>query len=217
MFDFISPATLIHLGDFLYIMGFLVRDELLLRSLVLGGTTMYIMYYFFVPETPLWDAIVTSLILATANISILIMIVFERTTFALNDEERKLFLSFDTLNPGQFRKLLKSAIWHTAKGGELLCGEGKDAERLYFIINGEVEIEKGGNRFTVDGANFIGEISFILNGEYTASVSATPGLRYVEWKSSDLRKQMAKSLPLNNAITALFNRDLATKLAVSHQ
>ena len=61
-------STLIHLGALLYILGFLVRDELLLRLLVLGGSGLYILYYFLFPATPLWDAIITSLILGVANI-----------------------------------------------------------------------------------------------------------------------------------------------------
>ena len=217
MEQFISPAVLIHLGAFLYIVGFLVRDELVLRLLVLGGTALYILSYFLFPETPLWDAIVTSLILGAANLWVLFKIMMERTTFALSEEEKTLFSHFDTLNPGQFRRIAKRAVWHSATGGELLCQENEEASRLYFVVDGQVEIQKSDKSFFVDGGMFLGEIAFILDGGYTATVKATKGLRYAEWKNSDLNTLMGKDAALNNAIIALFNRDLASKLAVSHR
>ncbi|MEM7291320.1 MAG: cyclic nucleotide-binding domain-containing protein, partial [Pseudomonadota bacterium] len=215
--EMISPAVLIHLGAVLYIIGFLVRDELILRLLVLLGTVLYILYYFLFPEMPLWDAIITSSVLGVANLWVLFKIMFERTTFALSEEERELYQYFDTLNPGQFRRVLRSAIWHSATGGELLCIEADKASRLYFVMDGTVEIEKNGKTFPVEGKKFIGEIAFVLEGEYTATVKAKRGLRYAEWSASELRKLMKKNQPINNAVTALFNRDLASKLALSHQ
>ena len=217
MSEMISPAVLIHLGALLYIIGFLVRDELLLRLLVLGGTALYILYYFLFPEQPLWDAIITSLILGAANLWVLFKIMYERTTFAMTDEERTLFEAFETLNPGQFRKVLRSANWHTAIGDELLCIEHQNADRLYYLLVGKAKVEKNQNEFTINASSFVGEIAFVLNGSYSASVKAQPGLRYVEWRSEDLRSLSKKNAALHNALIALFNRDLASKLALSHQ
>jgi len=217
MSEVISPAVLIHLGAFLYIIGFLVRDELLLRLLVLGGTGLYILYYFLFPEKPLWDAIVTSVILGVANLWVLFKIMYERTTFALSDEERTLFEAFETLNPGQFRKILRNAVWHTAKGDELLCIENQNADRLYYLISGHAEVRKGNAVFPIGSSSFVGEIAYVLDGVYTATVKAKPQLRYVEWRSDELRHTSMKNAALNNALIALFNRDLAAKLAVSRQ
>lgn len=217
MSELISPAVLIHLGAILYIIGFLVRDELILRLLVLGGTALYILYYFLFPAEPLWDAIVTSLILGIANLWVLFKIMYERTTFALSDEERTLYEAFETLNPGQFRKILNKAIWHTSKGDELLCIEDQKADRLYYLIDGEAEVQKGKSAFPIGASSFVGEISYVLEGNYSASVKAKPGLRYVEWRSDELRHTAKKNAALNNALIALFNKDLASKLAVSHQ
>ncbi|MDJ0612211.1 MAG: cyclic nucleotide-binding domain-containing protein [Rhizobiaceae bacterium] len=217
MSNMISPAVLIHLGALLYIVGFLVRDELLLRLLVLGGTALYILYYFLFPDEPLWDAIITSLILAAANLWVLFKIMYERTTFALSDEELKLYQAFETLNPGQFRKVLRSAIWHSASGDELMCIENERAEHIYYLIEGEATVEKGEKNFSIGASSFVGEIAYVLNGNYTATVKAKPGLRYVEWRSDNLRKLSNKNPALHNALIALFNRDLAAKLAISHQ
>ncbi len=217
MTEMISPAVLIHLGALLYIIGFLVRDELLLRLLVLGGTALYILYYFLFPDEPLWDAIVTSLILAAANLWVLFKIMYERTTFALSDEERKLYEAFETLNPGQFRKILRSAIWHSASGDELMCIENQKADHIYYLIEGNAVVEKGEKQFSIASSSFVGEIAYVLKGTYTATVRAKPGLRYVEWHSDSLRKVSRKNPALHNALIALFNKDLANKLAISHQ
>ncbi|MEM7068039.1 MAG: cyclic nucleotide-binding domain-containing protein [Pseudomonadota bacterium] len=217
MESILSPAVLIHLGALLYILGFLVRDELLLRLLVLGGTLLYILYYFFFPASPLWDAIITSLILGAANLWVMGNILLERTTFNMSDDEKKLFEVFSTLNPGQFRKILAVTKWHVANGGETLCTEDERADRLYFIISGNAEVVKGEARFSIPSQKFLGEISFILGGKYSATVLAKPGMKYVEWKTDELQRLMQKKTDLNNAITALFNKDLASKLAVSHQ
>jgi len=212
-----STAVLIHLGALLYVIGFLVRDELALRLLVLGGTVLYILYYFLFPATPLWDAIITSIILGAANIWILFKIVFERYTFAMSDDEKKLYEVFSTLTPGQFRKILKITNWHTSRGGEILCTEDEKADRLYYLISGNARIEKGNSKFEIPSDKFLGEISFILEGNYSANVLATKGMRYVEWNTEDLRSLMNSNQLLRNALIALFNKDLAQKLAVSHQ
>lgn len=214
---YISPAVLIHLGALLYIIGFLVRDELILRLLVLAGTVMYILYYFLFPAMPLWDAIATSAVLGLANLWVLFKIMFERTTFAMSEEELKLYEAFKTLSPGQFRKVLRRAIWHTASGDELLCIEEQPANRLFYLVEGGAMVEKGDKSFPIPSGCFIGEIAFVLDGTYSATVKAKPGMRYVEWVSDELRTSMKKSQPFNNALIALFNRDLASKLAVSHQ
>jgi len=186
-----STAVLIHLGALLYVIGFLVRDELALRLLVLGGTILYILYYLLFPDVPLWDAILTSSILGIANVWILCKIVFERYTFAMSDDEKKLYEVFSTLTPGQFR--------------------------LYYLIEGNARIEKGDSKFEIPSDKFLGEISFILESNYSATVLATKDMRYVEWNTEELRSLMKKNPLLRNALIALFNQDLAKKLAVSHQ
>ena len=213
----LSTAILVHIGALFYVAGFLVRDELILRLLVLGGTGFYILYYAFHPETPLWDAIITTTILGSANLLILAIITFERTTLALSDDEKKLYQAFDTLSPGQFRKILKKAKWQTANGGESLTEEGKPLNTLYYLFDGQAEIKKGRKKFKVPSGIFLGEIAFILGSEASASVQTEKDMRYVEWDHKDLRDVMSKSPNLHNAIIALFNKDLASKLAVSYQ
>jgi len=213
----LNTALLIHIGALFYIIAFLIRDEMRLRLMVLAGSVFYLLYYYWFPETPLWDAILTTVILTLANLFILFRILLERTTFALNEEEKQLFEAFEGFSPGQFRQLLKIAKWRTAEGSVELTAEKQPLSRLFFIYNGNVTAEKGDHRFTVEARNFIGEITFVLEGLPTATVTASPITRFIEWESEEIRHLMDKSPAFENAMMALLSRDLADKLATSIQ
>lgn len=49
--------NIVHLGAALYLAGFLFRDQILLRALVIAGDLVYISYFYFAPEVPLWGGI----------------------------------------------------------------------------------------------------------------------------------------------------------------
>jgi hypothetical protein len=41
-----SLDILVHVGAFLFLLAYLVRDQILLRGLIILGTVFYIIYYF---------------------------------------------------------------------------------------------------------------------------------------------------------------------------
>lgn len=213
-FDF-NTALLIHIGALFYIVAFLIRDELKLRLLVLAGSGFYILYYYLFPDLPLWDAILTTAILVTANLIVLFRIILERSTFALSDDAKRLYKAFEGFTPGQFRQILKIAHWKNADQSVLLVTEGEPLSRIYYVFHGNVQATKGAHSFTLGPGNFIGEISFVLKGQPTATVTAPPQTRYVEWDSAGIRQIMVKSPTFDNAMLALLSRDLAEKLAKS--
>ena len=214
-----DPRWLIHAGAFFYIMAFVVREELLMRILVLAGSCLYILYYFLFPEVPLWDAIFTSVIMIFANLYVVSQVVLERTTLRMSDDEKALFDAFETLNPGQFRHLLKEARWHTAfdPDGTILTREGEAAPALYYVFEGEISVEKGEQQFRLPARNFIGEIAYILGTDTTATTIAPEGVRYVRWDAETLSQLSIKKPALGNALNALLTRDLAKKLTKSYQ
>ncbi len=212
-----SISMLINIAALLYFIGFMVRDELILRLLILAGTILYLIYYFYFPEGPLWNAIITSAILGLANVWVLAKIVFERTTLALTEDEKTLYENLDNLNPGQFRKIMKHAKWHHLEETTTICEQDEKADKLFYILRGHVEVSKNGKQFCMDNRNFIGEVAFTLNSTYSATVRALPSACYVEWKNNELEKLMKNNNELSNAIVALFNKDLARKLSLSYQ
>ncbi|MEP2735588.1 MAG: cyclic nucleotide-binding domain-containing protein [Erythrobacter sp.] len=214
-----DPRWLIHAGGFFYILAFVIREELLMRILVLTGSGLYILYYFLYPDVPLWDAIMTSTVMIFANLYVVSQVILERTTLRMSDDEKRLFDAFETLNPGQFRHLLKEARWHTAfdPEGTALTREGEPAPALYYIFEGAISVQKGTQQFRLPEGNFVGEIAYILGTETTATTIAPEGVRYVRWDAEALSRLSMKKPALGNALNALLTRDLAQKLTTSYQ
>lgn len=212
-----SISILLNLAGVFYFIGFLVRDELILRALILTGTLLYLTYYFFFPTGTLWNAFITSAILGMANLWIIGKIVFERTTLALSDNEKRLYECFETLTPGQFRTLMKNATWRFIEETTQLCAQNSQANKLFYILDGSIDINKSGKHFSLDAKNFLGEVAFILNGKYSASAKASPGTCLIEWNNQTIKQLMNKNPNLHNAIAALFNNDLALKVSSSYK
>lgn len=212
-----SISILLNLGALLYFIGFLVRDELILRMLVFAGTILYLTYYLLFPSGPLWNAFVTSSVLGLANLWVLAKIVFERTTLALSENEKRLYECFNTLTPGQFRILMKHAKWHFVEAKTKLCIQDQMADQFFYILDGIVTIEKNDKIFQLEHNSFLGEVAFILNGQYSATAYADQGACIIEWNNQDVKQEMRKKPALFNAFSALFNMDLALKVSSSYK
>lgn len=213
--DLFDAAILLHAGAVVYVIAFLFRDEVLIRTFSVLGTLLYMGYYFWYPPQPLWDPIITSMIFLAANVVVIFMILLERTTFQMSDDEKRLFAGFDTLTPGEFRRLLKLAQWHDSGGGEVLTEAGHKPDKLHYILDGEVLIEKDGTSFPVSDGRFIGEIGYVLGQAATGTVRAPQGTRYVSWNVSDLTRLSQRKPAIGVALSALLGEDLARKLADS--
>ena len=209
----LEPATyLIFVALIFQSLGLMARDELFLRILILVGTGFYLLYYYFTADKPLWPAIFASSVLGVVNLIMIIVLIFERTTFAMSDETELIYQSFPTLNPGQFRKVLKAGQIKEAKVGKVLVRDGKPLHKLILVTRGQVRISKSTKEYCSDASVFIGEVSFLREGNASATVTVSKEARYVEWRHRELRRLMNKSAPLNNALIALFGAELASKV-----
>ncbi|MGB3710379.1 MAG: cyclic nucleotide-binding domain-containing protein [Erythrobacter sp.] len=215
----IESAWLIHIGAALALLAFAVRDELKLRVLIIVSTVVYISYYYLVPDPPLWDAIFTSILMIAVNVYMLSQIALERTTLRLSGDEKALFDAFETLTPGQFRRMAKLAHWHvcTDPDGTLLTREAEPSGSLFYIFEGIISVEKHGRRFRLPEGNFVGEVAYVLNRKTTTTSVAPMGVRYVEWDADALRALSRQRPTLGHALDALLTRDLAKKLNTSYR
>lgn len=217
MLENLDASLLLHAGAVVYVIAFLFRDEALIRLFSVIGTLLYMGYYFWYPAEPLWDAIITSTIFLGANVVVIFMILLERTTFRMSEDEKRLYEGFATLTPGEFRRLLKLASWNASDGEAVLTRAGERPSRLFYILDGDVLIDKGGSQFPVSDGRFIGEIGFVLGEPATGTVTAPEGTRYVSWTSDELERLGRKKPAIGTALTALLGKDLARKLAESVQ
>ncbi|SHG97954.1 Crp/Fnr family transcriptional regulator [Marivita hallyeonensis] len=213
--QFFSAEFFVHVALFFYVWGLLARNELWLRLLILAGTFCYIVYYYYVSEAPLWDAIWASSVIGVTNLFMIGVILHERSTLGMNATMLALYASFPTLNPGQFRRIMKHADWVTAEAETRICTRGVRPDSLYLVSAGQMHLFRDGTDAWIGPGNFIGEISFLIDGPATADVIAQKGTEYVRWDRAKLKALMDKSPRISNAISALFNKDIARKLSVS--
>ena len=212
--EFVSnPNSLAHAAAGLYALGLLTRNQILLRVLILLGTGFYIAYYYLAPAVPLWEAIIWSCVLGSANIYVLAGLTLDRTTFALSSWERALYAKFPGLAPGEFRRLMRSGTWIEGDGVKHLTIEGEKQGHLFCTLDGLVNIHREGEDFAVEGGCFIGEIAYLLNTPATATVTAAPGTWTMRWEFEALRKLELRYPALRIAIRDAFNVDMARKVA----
>lgn len=203
----------VHLASTLYVIGFWVRDQLNLRVLVLIGTVFYIIYYYYAAETPLWSAMLWSTILGIVNLYVSIQLALERTTFRMSPSERRLYGAFSNMTPGEFRKLTEKAVWRDSEQMALLTREDAPNGSLFYIVEGQVSLQKKGRSFTMEAGSFVGEVSYLLNSKATATVYAGGNARYIEWRHDDLLDIERRHQGIRTALREILNADLAAKVA----
>lgn len=210
MFD--QPFTLLIFAGLAFkSAGFLVRDELWLRTLVLIGMGFDLSFYFL--QTPaIWGSVITNATLLLVNLSILVLVVVERSTWFMSERERIAFENFKTLSPGQFRRINRFARWTVAPYDMTLLKEGQSGESLFFLEVDSFQITKQGQDYTAQGPAFAGEIMLMHGGVASATVHVPQGAVFAEWDAEEMRRLMAKSQPLKNALVARFGIDLAGKV-----
>lgn len=207
---------LVHIATAMLLLAYFIREELWLRLMIIAATMTFNFYYWLVPDPPLWDSVIGGFLMIAVNLFVLAQVMLDRTTFRLSAEEKKLFEGFETLSPGQFRRVLRIAKWREGDG-TLLTRQGEPAGSLYYVVEGAVEVEKGEHRFLLPPGNFVGEVAFVLGGGATATTIAPDCTRYVEWDVEELRALGEKYPALGNALNALLTRDLANKLTESYR
>ena len=210
-----TPDMWAHLAGLFYVIGFAVRSQLILRLLLLGGTAAYILYYATAADMPLWSAIYWSTAMGMANLWIIAEILFSQTRFAMAADQRDLYGKFDTLNPGEFRKLAAAGTLRTCEDECVLTVENEPVHHLHFVLDGTIDIKKRGRAFNEAGGSFVGEVAYLLNRPASATVRLRPGTRYISWRHDDLHALLRRKPSIRVALDQLVNRDMAGKVARS--
>jgi hypothetical protein len=205
----------VYLAFLFALAGYLARDELWLRLLMLAASANYLAYYYAVTDAPLWGAIATSGALALVNLGVIVVVILERTTFTMSRQVASIYRSFDMLTPGQFRRMMRHGNVRTAEGPVRLTTEGMRVEKLHFVTEGGVIVTKQGRRTEIPARIFVGEIAYATGNVASATVEITPGSVWVEWDQEALRSLTRRYPALGVALVAQFNVDLLGKVATS--
>jgi hypothetical protein len=207
--------NIVHVGALLYLAGFLFQNQIALRTLIILGDFVYILYFYFAPEVPLWGGIFWSTMFTLANAVMIGLIVADRMHFRLDRNEKRLFELLHDLSPGQFRQLLKAGREETASSHLSITREDQPLEELYFVLDRGIIIEKRGSRAVIPSDTFIGEIALLLGQPASATVTLEPGTPYFVWNARQLKALMQAKPELGNALNLAMNRKMAQKIAVS--
>ena len=212
-----DTGYLVHIAMLGYVAGFLFRDQITLRILVMAGTAVYIAYYYLHPAEPLWGAIYASLAIMAANFIGLCRLLYSRMPIGIPADQWPIFEALQGLEPGEFRKLMRLGDMRRAESDVELTREGAPVDRLYFIISGNLTGEKDGVSFPVPHGEFIGDVSFMLKSEATASVVIRGGGVYYEWPKDELTQALRRQPKLSHAFEALIGRGMAKKFGASRR
>ena len=167
-----------------------------LRTFVIAGDLVYISYFYFAPEVPLWGGVFWSAVFMLVNAVMIARILADRTPFRISDEELQLFNLLETLSPGEFRQIIKVGRWRTATEATVLTEENRPLENLYYVLDGDIVIEKSGCATrTIGPRAFIGEVAFLLPQPASATVTVAAGARYVTWNNAALRRRSSAPRP----------------------
>jgi len=198
----------------LQILGFLLRDQVSLRLLVLAGSAFYVLYYLVVADRPLWDAIVGTTAIAAANLLGLMALLLSRARFSVPEAQRDLLDALRPLEPGLFRRLMRVGELVRAEAARPMTEEGAAPDALWFVAEGRIGLDKFGESVEIEGPCFIGEIAWLQGVPATASTRLLPGATAVRWPCGPLRQATRRSPRLATALEALIAQDMARKVAL---
>ena len=135
--------NIVHVGALFCLLGFLFRNQLILRLLVLCGDCVYILYYYFAPEVPLWGAIFWSSMFTVVNVVMIWRIFMDEMHSSLPASERKLFDLLVDLTPGQFRKFLKAGRQEVTASPLVITRENEPLRSALFHHRGQGDHREG--------------------------------------------------------------------------
>ena len=205
--------NLVHIGALLYLVCFLFRDQMGLRAFAMMGDLVYTAYYFGVTDQPLWGAMFWSTMNMAINGYMIMHLLKDRREGVLGDDELRLYRNLSTLSPGEFRKLIQHGTWKTADEGQVLTEEGKALDKLYYVLEGKVFIDKSGRKIDASPSQFVGEIAYLKNRAASATVTLGKGTLYMTWSHEALAIAKKSHDNLGASLNALLNADMADKVA----
>ena len=203
-----------HIASLLTMAAYLLKDILWLRAITILSCFAGIAFNYFVPATPLWQVIGWNVLFAIINIVQVAIIIKQRADVHFTEEEKELHETlFKNFAPFEFMKLMRIGKWLEAKQGEVLAVEKQSLNAVMLIYNGLVGVETNGKEVAkLKDGNFIGEVSFMIGGEATATVRALMPTRYIAWPKEAIIQLLNRNPSMRFAMQAMLSTDLSKKL-----
>jgi len=212
--DIVNSSHLVYFAAAVQAAALLFTEQVKIRVLLLIGSALYLVYYAVVAGDPLWEAMAATLAMSIANLFGLTALMVSRSARFIPANQMNLYSMFSGVEPGEFRALMKRGTLRTLIESETLTTVGAVPDRLFFVIEGEIEVEQGQGCFQLPPRHFLGEISLMLGTPASATVRVGAGAHLVEWQREKLVRAMTRQPKLKIAVESLLGRDMARKVAV---
>lgn len=203
---------LVHVGASIILIGYAIRDQIVLRLMVVIGTLFYVAYYLSM-DTPLWSSLMWNALFISINIFMVIKLYRDRIVGKMSYNEQTLFRFLHNLNPGEFRKIRNAGYIATTDSKSRICDKSKNNNHLYLILDGAAEVLLPNKNVILGAGAFIGEISFLKRGKTTADVYLLPNTTFMVWEYDDLEELFRKNQHIKNCINYLIAQDVTRKLS----
>lgn len=202
--------------NLIYLYGFIVKDILWLRILIIVGMSIETGYHFRDLHSPEWAEIGWCSFYILVNGWQFTMLYKERRNLKFTDEEQAIHNKvFKSMPSTAFKKLLSIASWQELPKDYIIIRQHTHVEQLALISDGlcKVVIDDKEVGFVRNG-NFIGEMSFLSGNETTATVTTIDDTRCLVWNKEQLKKLMSTDHEVEISMQSVFSSDLLSKLMV---
>jgi len=205
--------------------SYITQDILSLRCFAMSGMSLAILFQYY-RAIPLIIPIRWNGIFVAINGIMVAYLVSER------NEAEKTPPDLLSLYEDQFKKMgfTKIEFYHlcclnatrvTLDRGTAICAASEVQNKMYFLMDGEVDVKSAGKVVAVVKENaFIGEMSFLnYLADLTSStaqadcVISSPTASLLVWDFASLETYLQKDRNLRNALQAFISNDLRLKLA----
>ena len=204
---------LIDLSSLLTVAAFSVRAMLPLRVLAVASQFFAIPFFMLQPE-PLWTPVGWTVLFMVINLYHITRILLERRPVGFTDDERQLYeLTFHSLQPRDFLKLVKCGEWKTAFLGEKMLQYGQHISQISVPISGMVSASRGGVQIgTFTPGDMIGA-GIVLTGQPSfIDADCMQEVRYICWSISDIQVFLDKKPDLMLTFNDIVNRHLVAQI-----
>ncbi len=208
-------VILFNTANIFFVLAFMAKKIVWLRLLTITGNIIVVPYYLYFLETPLWNTIVWISIYTVINLVMLFIIYLESRPIKLSDLEQKIYdLTFKSLEPRVFKKLIDHGSWEELQPEVNLVTRDSELDSLMYVVEGEAEVVlKHGEHLIIPTGGFIGEQSYITGEKTSADVKiGKEAAKIIRWNSEALRKHLAGKEILKDNLDLIFTADLIHKL-----
>jgi CRP-like cAMP-binding protein len=201
---------LVHVGYIVMLCGFLARDVLTLRALLVAGQTIVATYAWLIAVRSIgaWNVLFASI-----NLAWVVVILRARRAVHLPADLRPLYDGhFTALTPREFLRW-----WNTGMDDVLtdvrLTWEGQQPASLYFVRQGTVRVSRSLVTVTdLPAGFFVAEMSLLTGHPANADVDALGSVRVHRWDRADLVDLRARDAGLWIKIQSAIGLDLVRKI-----